>query len=127
MYCKNCGKEIAEDSKFCQHCGALQSSEIADDSKTKSSEFRPKFQLSSTTKFGILIYVAWFFLNFACIYIGGQYFHTELFGPTTTAYDYFYPFAGDISCYDFSEFLVYAIVLPIIIIVFVKVGKKLLD
>lgn len=22
MYCKNCGKEIADDSKFCQHCGA---------------------------------------------------------------------------------------------------------
>ena len=28
MYCKNCGKEIADDSKFCQHCGAsLMSSE----------------------------------------------------------------------------------------------------
>ena len=21
MYCKKCGKEIADDSKFCQHCG----------------------------------------------------------------------------------------------------------
>lgn len=28
MYCKNCGKEIADDSKFCQYCGAsLMSSE----------------------------------------------------------------------------------------------------
>lgn len=27
MYCKNCGKEIADDSKFCQHCGtALEES-----------------------------------------------------------------------------------------------------
>lgn len=24
MYCKHCGKEIADDSKFCQHCGAIQ-------------------------------------------------------------------------------------------------------
>ena len=21
MFCSNCGKEIAEDSKFCQYCG----------------------------------------------------------------------------------------------------------
>ena len=24
MYCKNCGKEIADDSKFCQYCGTAQ-------------------------------------------------------------------------------------------------------
>lgn len=24
MYCKHCGKEIADDSKFCQHCGGSQ-------------------------------------------------------------------------------------------------------
>ena len=24
MYCKHCGKEIADDSKFCQHCGERQ-------------------------------------------------------------------------------------------------------
>ena len=23
MYCKHCGKPIADDSKFCQHCGGL--------------------------------------------------------------------------------------------------------
>lgn len=21
MYCKGCGKEVADDSKYCQHCG----------------------------------------------------------------------------------------------------------
>ena len=25
MYCKNCGKEIDDDSKFCQYCGVEQS------------------------------------------------------------------------------------------------------
>ena len=24
MYCKHCGKEIVDDSKFCQHCGGKQ-------------------------------------------------------------------------------------------------------
>lgn len=24
MYCKHCGKMIADDSKFCQHCGGKQ-------------------------------------------------------------------------------------------------------
>ena len=24
MYCKHCGREIADDSKFCQHCGGKQ-------------------------------------------------------------------------------------------------------
>ena len=24
MYCKHCGKEIADDSKFCNYCGANQ-------------------------------------------------------------------------------------------------------
>ena len=29
MYCKHCGKEIADNSKFCQHCGAIQESPSA--------------------------------------------------------------------------------------------------
>lgn len=29
MYCKNCGKQIADDSKFCKYCGTL-----VDDSMT---------------------------------------------------------------------------------------------
>ena len=24
MYCKKCGKEIADDSRYCQHCGGFQ-------------------------------------------------------------------------------------------------------
>ena len=27
MYCKHCGKVIADDSKFCQHCGGKQTVE----------------------------------------------------------------------------------------------------
>ena len=27
MYCKKCGKEIPDDSKFCQHCGSSQTTQ----------------------------------------------------------------------------------------------------
>lgn len=30
MYCKECGKQIQDDSKFCSYCGKMQSSKIAD-------------------------------------------------------------------------------------------------
>ena len=29
MYCKHCGREIADDSKFCRHCGGSQTIEDA--------------------------------------------------------------------------------------------------
>lgn len=28
MYCKNCGKEIADDAIFCQYCGSAQTDEL---------------------------------------------------------------------------------------------------
>ena len=34
MYCKHCGKEISEDSKFCQHCGGNQENVISDPIKS---------------------------------------------------------------------------------------------
>ena len=41
MYCKYCGKQIADDSRFCQHCGekievVLESSK--NDSETDSND-----------------------------------------------------------------------------------------
>lgn len=29
MFCNKCGKEITDDSKFCQYCGALQSMDVS--------------------------------------------------------------------------------------------------
>ena len=37
MYCKHCGKEIADDAKFCQHCGGHQETVSTVDSQNIES------------------------------------------------------------------------------------------
>ena len=50
MYCKHCGKEIADDSKFCNYCGANQNavSNIIDSRKridnSRIKKLIPKFR-----------------------------------------------------------------------------------
>ena len=38
MYCKHCGKQIADDSKFCKHCGSNQYDSTTSPNLRKSSE-----------------------------------------------------------------------------------------
>ncbi|MBQ7344372.1 MAG: zinc ribbon domain-containing protein [Clostridia bacterium] len=49
MFCKNCGKEIADDSKFCNFCGSEQQSTTSISEKTSSTEE----EKSSTPLWGI--------------------------------------------------------------------------
>lgn len=44
MYCKHCGKEIADDAKFCQHCGGRQ------ETVSVTDEVRQAFVLKDETK-----------------------------------------------------------------------------
>lgn len=39
MFCKNCGKEIADDSKFCSFCGKRTESEDADFNDSCAEQF----------------------------------------------------------------------------------------
>lgn len=128
MYCKHCGKEIADDSKFCQHCGGKQEDSFASpiNNEIKSEEPKKKEKvieiptiktnLSDNQKKWIGVYVAWALLNFIFIYIKGNY----------NSGFYFFPFQSwDLSSYDFSEFLVYAILLPWIIFLIYKYRDKI--
>ena len=66
MYCRYCGKEIAEDSRFCSHCGK----ELAynPDNKTSASEANnadkkndPKYKkMKSDYSKGALSCLIWF-------------------------------------------------------------------
>lgn len=42
MYCKQCGREIADDSMFCSHCGASQSSQ------PQPADTQPRPQVNAT-------------------------------------------------------------------------------
>ena len=126
MYCKHCGKEITDDSKFCQHCGGKQEDSFASPANNAVKSEEPKKQekvieiptiktnLSDNQKKWIGFYVAWALLNFIFIFIKGNYDNTSR---------YFFPFQAtwsngntwDLKYYDFSEFLVYAILLPLIV------------
>lgn len=38
MYCKHCGKEIDDDSKFCRYCGGEQETPIINSKKNVAEE-----------------------------------------------------------------------------------------
>ena len=136
MYCKRCGKEIADDSKFCQHCGGKQEDSFASPTNNEVRSEEPKKQekvikiptiktnLSDNQKKWIGLYVAWALLNFIFIFIKGYY-------PDPNRY--FFPFQAsssynntwDLKYYDFSEFLVYAILLPLIVFFIYKYKEKI--
>ena len=134
MYCKHCGKEIADDSKFCQHCGGKQEDSFASPANNAVKSEEPKKQekvikmptiktnLSDNQKKWIGLYVVWALLNFIFIFIKGTYDGSNR---------YFFPFQAsggntwDLEYYDFSEFLVYAILLPLIVFFIYKYKEKI--
>lgn len=122
MYCKHCGKEIADDSKFCQHCGgkqdtvsdSTQSDESVIDnesSKGKVIEIPTiKANFSDKTKWLIFGYGLWLVLNLYWLFAGDK---------SSNAANCFQPFSEELfssmSYYDISEFIVYVIGVPLAI------------
>lgn len=120
MYCKHCGKEISEDSVFCKYCGEKQdenTNTVSDsvDSKseiTKKPEViislpKIKSELTENQKWWILGISLWVLLHIYC-----------LFGDNhgSNSPDYFVPFSqSELYYYDFTEFLFYVFVLPLLL------------
>ena len=114
MYCKHCGKVIADDSQFCQYCGSLLEDSIKDNPtfKKDGKGFLPIVRnLSDKTKLYVICYGLWVILHLFWLFSGDK---------SSVASSFFQPFA-DIddtyeSFYDISEFIVYTLGLPLIII-----------
>ncbi len=129
MYCKHCGKEIADDSKFCQHCGGSQfesSAATSTEANTNSPQKEKvleiptiKTNFTEKTKWWIIGYGLWVVLNLYWLFAGTK---------SGDASDYFQPFSEKIdsrySFYDISEFIVYVIGLPLIIWGIIMYNKK---
>lgn len=130
MYCKHCGKQITDDSKFCRYCGGSQEDSFKTSSTDVSSEspikekvveipiIKTKF--SDTTKWWIIGCGIWMVINLYWLFAGDK---------SSRASEYFQPFSSMIdssySYYDMTEFVVYVIGLPFIIWGLVMLNKKL--
>ena len=134
MYCKKCGKKIADDSVFCQYCGTAQDAinkdtsvneaTITTDGIKKDTPPKTKFlisKLSEKQKVWLGIYVVWFFLNLCFVFIQ----------RSSDADEYFFPFTKywsdsnfNLENYDISEFVVYAIVVPLVILLVYYLWKN---
>ena len=122
MYCKHCGREIADDSKFCQHCGKSQGS------GGSSLSNKPIW----------IIYLVWSIANFYLLtgekYItASKYFFP--YGYNHLKYDSSSNFGKDLASfcwnkqlYDFSEFLIYVFIAPLILYIayrlFIVIKKR---
>lgn len=122
MYCKNCGKQISDDSKFCQYCGEKQNTNeklIIE----KKSENQPRERtknvknlsyttnkLSNVTKYLLCGYGLWFVMHLYFLFAGDKsYSSAEYFQPFSEKLD------SKMSYYDISEFIVYTIGAPLLL------------
>lgn len=104
MFCKYCGKEIADESKFCSSCGKALEVSVMTELHPKNHEIWGKLQGNKKLSY---TYGLWLTLNLALLLFGNN----NIFLTPT---DYFYPEVGlsEISIYDIKEFIFYAFLLP---------------
>lgn len=128
MYCKSCGKEIDSDAKFCQYCGTSQDKTNFNNSENSTPDVKKEIVIpniktnwSNDTKWSIIKYSIWFILNLYWLFAGGR---------SNWASKYFMPFSNEFveaedfcRYYDFTEFIVYTIGIPLIILG-IKIWRK---
>lgn len=121
MYCKNCGQQIADNSRFCSYCGTLQ--KLPQNSANPQQIVSPQTIQKLEGVFGINIskqvvgyYLVWFLLHLILLLINWK--------ASDYANEIFWPFSegSELENYDFSEFLLYTLV-PLIILVIVNLFK----
>jgi len=121
MYCKKCGKQIDNDSKYCNYCGTKQSFKIEEkkeDVDTNFKETNKSPEIKNQVRkieifFGIpksiiILYLIWFSIHLFFLLISDHNSYGERFWPFSSR--------SDLDDYDFSEFFLY-ILLPFIGIV----------
>lgn len=153
MFCKNCGKEIADDSKFCQHCGGKldttsSTPKIVSEPKSNKGNVTTKDNKSSAIKYFvrnkvfIVLYIIWVVINSLLLLQGEDkiYEKTEyntysysMDGNTFKANEVFYPFTStgyqtsysfNDKYYDWTEFLVYCLLIPLIVYILIVIWKS---
>ena len=126
MYCKHCGKEIADDSKFCQHCGGKQTKE-----SVRCSRWNDFIVKHKKLSYAYLMWLAYHIFALA-IGMANPHRHSNLspYRPIIRRIDRgeidtsgFFPFNGNLSSYDLSEFIVYTIAMPLFLFAMIKLCR----
>lgn len=107
MRCKHCGHTIERDSKFCRHCGK----EVAAAGSPVKNKMKPgAVRLGGKARIWAIAYCAWVLVNLV-VWVAACFADSHATGSR-----YFYPFGwSDYSSYDFSEFIVYTVILPVLV------------
>lgn len=103
MYCKQCGKEISDDSKYCQHCGGFQ------------EENSGILKLSTKGKKWLWFYGIWFVTNLIMFFWGKK---------LDCDHDWTFPLVDVQYDYDITELLLYAVLIPLVIYGITNLFKK---
>ena len=149
MYCKNCGEQIPDDSKFCKYCGYSLKEDNSNkepirvqvEANVSSTQKKEKFRLSSAVKGWLLVYAIWFVIHVLLLISGGAqspFFpniykspdYDELFYKNLNEYGFaivprtnHWNIDWNISYYGLKEFIVYVFLFPLIIYACYKVYK----
>jgi hypothetical protein len=129
MFCKQCGKEIDSDSKFCVHCGSAQITGLSvvgnEPTITRNEHVvNPLTVKKLESVFGIQLskqviggYLVWFLIHLIILLTqwNAAYHQNRYFWPYDTK--------SELEDYDFTEFLLYTLV-PLVILVIINLLKK---
>lgn len=103
MKCVNCGSENPEGAKYCNSCG--KEVDVRKDNVLLEDYMRLRNKIIEHKNWTIG-YIVWLLINCSLLLFGGSKVN-----------DYFFPFDGDVVEYDFSEFFIYVVVLPVLVLV----------
>ena len=122
MFCKNCGTQIDNNSKFCNHCGASLIKAVA---PTNNEQIvSPQTVKKLETVFGVNLskpaiggFLVWVLIHLILLLTNWK--------GSDSANEYFWPFSkrAELEDYDFTEFLLYTVV-PLIVLVIINLFKE---
>ena len=126
MYCRYCGKELPNDSKFCPNCGKKQKNESSVRKTSLEHLLKEHKKLTYAYLVWLLLHLT-LFLNSTKNYPNGFYPWnkpiSDLFGDDSY---YHFSLLDEYNVYDFSEFFFYTIVFPIVIIGIIRLFPMIL-
>lgn len=117
MKCIHCGTENPDTSKFCNNCGAKLEPKQDNSRVSNDNHFKQFFERN---KSWIIGYAVWAMVNITLLLFGGKgayeggYWGGQHWGDYITAKGLFFPFNGKAENYDFTEFFIYVIAVPVL-------------